>query len=126
MFLITMLVSAVVLYGANNMSPLQVVLGNQSLSLFWALVLSSGVIALVTTFVFPFISDFSAQMKHMLSPMEMMAVFLVVNFATVWLMSRVSQVFGLGISSWLVVLIVSIVLDVVQGAAMMLVEGMKS
>lgn len=126
MFLIIMAVNAVVLHFASGIAPTQVVLSTMSLSYMWALILSSGIISLLTTFVFPFISHFTNQMRHMLSPIEMIVVYFVVNFAAVWLVTRVSQVFGLGVSSWFVALILAAVLDFVQGMAMMLLEKFRT
>lgn len=126
MFVIIMAVNAVIIHLANGMYPTQVVLGTISLSYFWALMLSSGVLSLLTTFAFPFISDFARQMRHMLSPIEMIVVYFVVNFVGLWFVTRVSQVFGLGVSSWMVVLVLAAVLDFVQGMAMMLLEKVRT
>jgi hypothetical protein len=124
-FFVVMAVNALVLHFANAMFPMQVVLGTYSLSYFWSLVLSSGVIALITTFVMPFITDVANQMKKVLSPVEMMIIFFVVNFGAIWLVTRESQVFGLGVSSWLVVLVLAVVMDFLQGLAVMLLDKMK-
>lgn len=62
----------------------------------------------------------------MFSSAEWMASYFVLNFVGVWVVARFANQLGFGISSWVVALVLAVVLDVVQGAAMMQVEKLRS
>lgn len=125
-FLTLMIISGVVIAVANWWFPTNVVLGTISLTPLWAIILSSTAIALITNFALPFIHQWEEQRQKMATPAEMLSIYLGINFATVWLLSRVAEVFGLGVTSWAVVLGLAIALDIFQGAAMMLVENARN
>ena len=112
--------NALVIYLANLMFPNQVVLGNMSLSLWWAIGLSMGKLTLILVLATPLIEAWAKMQKRVLSTMDWMLAFLLINFAALWLITRFSAQFGLGVTSWLVVLILAVVLDMVQGMVMML------
>jgi len=97
-----------------------------SLSLWWALIISSSVISLATVFSMPFINHVETTRQKLWSPAELMGMYFVINFFIIWLLGRVSEVFGLGVSSWLVVLVLAIILDFLQGTVMMMVEKMRN
>ncbi len=117
-FVVLAVVTSVVVYLANMWFPGAVVLGTANISLMWAVFLSAIAVAVIDTFATPFLTEWELKRKRDLSGKEMMAVYLVINFVGLWLVSRFSEVFGLGLSSWLVVLILAAVLDGVQGVAM--------
>ncbi len=60
-------------------------------------------------------------MGKALTTAHWMAGYLAINFVGLWVISRFSEQFGLGISAWWIVLILAAVLDFVQGMGMMLV-----
>ena len=45
--------------------------------------------------------------------------YLVINFVGLWSVARGADVLGLGISSWMIVLVIAVVLDFIQGGVMM-------
>jgi hypothetical protein len=118
-------VSAAVIYLANMWFPAQVVLGTVSLTMWWAVMLSAGTLALITTLVMPFLSEIEHRRGRLLSPVEMMVIYLVVNFAGLWVITRFAEVFGLGVTSWMVVLALAAVLDFFQGIAMVALEKIR-
>ena len=115
-------VNAVVLYLANMFYPKQVVLGTHSLSLVWAILLSMGTLALINTFAIPFAHMIENRRGRMLSSKEWMIKYFFLDFFGLWVISHFSQQFGLGISMWYVSAVLAIVLDVVQGIAMMALQ----
>ena len=117
-FVVLMVVTSVVVYFANMWFPSSVVLGTANISLLWAVLLSGAVIALIDTFAMPFLREWEMKRKRDLSGKEMMVVYLMINVAAVWLVSRFAEIFGLGVASWVVVLILAAVVNVVQGAVM--------
>lgn len=119
-------VHAVVLLLAHYFFPTQVVLGTHSMSLYWALFHSTLIFTVITTFAIPFAHLYENMRKKMLVSHEWMVLYAVLNFVALWVITRYSEQFGLGISAWWVVAILALVLDVVQGAAMMFVEKMRT
>ena len=119
------IVNSAVVSLANLLFPQMVVLGTQSLSPLWALGLSMGVLALMNTFAIPFIRLFESRRKKMLTTNEWMLLYFLLNFGGVWLISRGAEQLGLGITSWVVALVLAIALDVVQGVVMMELEKMN-
>jgi len=122
-FFVMAAVNAVVIFLANMFFPSQVVLGTMSISHTWAVVLSAGTLAWFTMLFFPLVKSWELSKKRNLTPTEMMAAYLVINFVGLWSVTRVSELFGLGLSSWVVVLILAVVLDFLQGMAVMLMDS---
>jgi hypothetical protein len=112
-------VNAIILVLAQMFFPQHIVLGTHALPYYWAVFMSMGKLTLLTTFVMPFVSKYELMRKKIFSPMEWMALYFVVNFVGLWMISRFSEQFGLGFTSWTVVLVLAAVLDFAQGMAMM-------
>ncbi len=110
---------------ANLLFPQMVVLGTQSLSPLWALALSMGVLALMNTFALPLVRVFENKRKRMLNTNEWMILYFLLNFGGVWLVSRAAEQLGMGITSWIVALVLAVALDLMQGIVMMKLEKMK-
>ncbi len=128
-YFILFAVNAVVIYFANMMFPDKVVLSTMSLSSNWSVLLSAGKLALIATFLMPFFTEWEIRRKRVLSPAEWMGGYLLVNAAALWCITRFSEVFGLGVTSWVVVVVLAAVIDFAQGMAMMVfgkVTGNKS
>lgn len=118
-------VSAVVIYLANMWFPSQVVLGTVSLTMWWAVLLSAGALALIDTLALPFLAEFEHRRGRLLSPGEMMVAYLLINFIGLWGITRFAEVFGMGVTSWMVVLALAAVLDFFQGIAMVALEQFR-
>lgn len=125
-FFLMMLANAVVFYLANMFFPDNVVVGNMSLSHLWAIILSSGLLSLIVTFAYPFMMQMETQMKRSWSPPEMMGMYLVINVVSLWFITRASHIFGLGVTSWIVVLIMAFIANLLQGLVMVGVEKMQT
>lgn len=125
-FLILAVVNAVIIFGANLLFPSHVVLGTFTISPLWAIVLSSSALALLSVLVMPLAGVWEHFRKHVLTPKEWMGSFLVLNFVFVWLITRIPDLLGLGVSSWFVVLILAVVLDLAHGVAMMQLEKLRT
>lgn len=125
-FFVLLLVNILVVYLANTWFPQYVVLGTQSISLWWALIHSMSVLALINTFAIPFIRAIENKKGRMLTSKEWMVKYFIINFVGVWVVARFSDQFGFGISSWMVAVVLAVVLDLVQGMSMMQLEKTKS
>jgi len=120
------LINALVVYLANMFFPNQVVLGTMSISRLWSLAIFSTALSLFTVMALPFLKQMEISRGKEMSPPEMMGAFLVINFIVVWLLSRVSEVFGVGVASWMVVLALSVVFDVLQGGVMVAIDKVRT
>lgn len=118
-------VNAVVLLLANAFFPENVVLGTYALSPRWSVFLSMGTLALLDTFAIPFARELERMKGRPLTTQEWMVKYFFLNFAGLWLITRFSEQFGVGVTSWGVVGLLAIVLDFVQGAAMMRLETIR-
>lgn len=124
-YVVLFLVNMVVIHFANTWFPQQVVLGTMSLSVMWALMLSAGKIALIDTLVLPFLTQIEIMRNKIMSPIEMMIAYAIINIVAIWGTTRFAEVFGLGVSSIVVVVVLALVLDFVQGVAMVALEMMR-
>ena len=122
-YLIVPAVSALVIYLANMFFPQSVVLGTMSLSMPWAIALSAGKIALVTTFASAFFTEWEYRNGKLLSPSASIAGYLVVNLANLWFVSRFADIYGLGLSSWMVLVALAFTLNFVQA---MVIKGWQA
>ncbi len=113
------LVNYLVLHLANMFAPMNVVLGTSSISHWWAMYHSVLAFTLIGTAVMPLVSYYEWKNKVTLKPKDWMLLYLVVNFVALWAISRFAENLGLGISSWVVVLVLAAIFDLVQGMAMM-------
>lgn len=120
-----MVVNSVVIYGAHLMFPTHVVLGTFALTAGWALCLSAGKLSLIATLVMPFVTYREWKSKKDFQPKDWMTLYFVVNAVSIYLVSRYAEIYGFGVSSWVVVVALAAVIDVVQGMAMMQLGKVK-
>lgn len=120
-FFATFIVSALVVYGAHLVFPTHVVLGTQSMSPHWALIHSIGTLSLLLTLVMPFMTEYEKLKGKILTPIDWMTAYLLFNVLGLWLITRYSDQFGLGVTSWVVIICLAVVLDFLQGMVMMMV-----
>lgn len=125
-FLVMFTVNSLIVYLASVFFPNQVVLGTQHITAGWALIHAIGSLALINTFAIPFIREFEKKKGRMLTPKEWMIDYFFINFIGIWVIARFAEQLGFGISSWLVAVILSVVLDAVQGMTMMQVEKYRT
>lgn len=85
-----------------------------------------GTLALIGTFSIPFIHRYEKSRGRTLTSRDWMLAYFIINFVGLWVISRYSEQFGFGISSWVVAAVLAAVLDVAQGAAMMQLEKART
>ena len=118
-FLILFVVNALVIMIASKMFPTQVVLGTYSISYWWALYHSVFKLTVISVFVMPFITYYEWKNSVVFSPKQWMLTYFVVNIIAVYEITRYADNLGLGVSSWVVVVLLAAALDWLQGMAMM-------
>ncbi len=120
-FLVQLLLNSVVIWLANIVFPSQVVLGTAYFTLGWAIFHSMLALSLIGTLVVPLFEWKQEMMGKALTSQHWMIGYLAINFAGIWVITRFSEQFGLGISAWWVGLLLAAVFDFVQGMGMMMV-----
>lgn len=124
-YLVLFAVDIAVLWLANSFFPKQVVFGTVNLSPTWAMLHTTGVLALLGTFGIPVAREIERWKGRPLKPGEWMVKYFILNFAALWLLSRFNDGFGFGLSAWWVVAALAAALDFAQGLAMMRLEKMR-
>jgi len=114
-----------VIYLGNMFFPKNIVLGTMSLTPIWSIALSMGVLTLIDTFAIPIVRVIENIRKRMFSTVDWMVAYFLINFVGVWLVARGAEQLGMGITSWVVALILALILDFVQGVVMMQLEKLK-
>ena len=118
-FITLFLTNALVLYFANLLFPKEIVLGTLYLSKGWAIYHSTLIMTVIGTLLIPIDHFHEAKRNKMYTPKEWMIAYFLVNFVSLWLISRLADNLGLGISAWWVALILAAAYDWIQGLAMM-------
>lgn len=118
-YFVFLIINGLVLWLANILFPAKIVLGTWSISKFWAIVHSMGILALIEVFAIPLVREFEIKKKKTFSIKERMIAYLLINTLGIWLIARGAEQFGMGISSWIVAVILALVLSLLQGAVMM-------
>ena len=124
-YFILFVVNTLVILGANALSPTNAVLGNSAISKTWAIIHSVGILTLINTFAIPFVREYEIKRGKMFTSNEWMFAYFVINFVGIWAITRFAESVGFGITSWMVALILAVVLDMVQGIAMMQLEKFR-
>lgn len=117
-FGVMFLVNIVGIYLANLYYPKMVVVGTFGLTSVEALLLSAGVLAAINALLIPLFHVAENARKKMLTDKEWMLGYAVMNTVVLWLMTRIPTVFGLGISSWIPLVSLALVLNLLQGLGM--------
>ncbi len=108
---------------ANMFFPQAVVLGNQLLTPFQGALYSMTIVALMAVGIIPIVEWVANWYQLNFSNTQWLALYWVLNAGAVWLVARFALIAGLGISSWLVAVVLGLVLNLVQGWLMANVVG---
>ncbi|MFH1602148.1 MAG: hypothetical protein ABIB61_04285 [Candidatus Shapirobacteria bacterium] len=125
-YFLIFLANSLVIILTNLLFPNFIVLGTACHTKLWAIIQSMGVLALINTLAIPLIREYENKRGKMLNSQEWMLAYFLVNFAGLWIVARFAKNFGLGISSWVVALVLAIVLDAVQSATMIKLEKFRT
>ena len=124
-FFVLFLCNTLALYFANLMFPNHVVLGTFALTPFWALMLAGGKLTIISLLVMLLVPYKEWKTKKDLKPTDWMKLYFVVNAVSLYLVTRFAEIYGLGVSSWLVIIALALFMDVVQGMTMMQLGKVK-
>jgi len=118
-FFIMFVVNIVVLMLANLVAPNHVVLGTYSITPWWATYHSMFKLSVITTMFMPLVTYYEWKFKIVFSPKQWLMTYFVVNLVVIWEITRFAENLGFGVSSFLVVVILAGIFNLVQGFAMM-------
>jgi hypothetical protein len=74
----------------------------------------------------PFFTEWEHRRGKVLSSAEWSVSYFFVNFIGLWIITRFAEVFGLGVTSWMVVAGLALALDIAQGIVMMKLEKWRT
>lgn len=114
-FVAFFVVHAAVIYLANMFFPQLVVLGNHFFNPTLGLLYAVIPFTLVTVGSIPLIEHVGDAIKRKISNMEWMLYYFVINVAALWILARFAEWIGMGISSWLVVVVLGAIITFAQG-----------
>lgn len=125
-FFVLFIANSVVVSLANTFFPESIVLGTASITPNWALFHAVGTLSVLNVLLIPLIHEYENAREKMFTSKEWTAAYFAINFVGLWTISRFAEQLGMGIASWRVVLVLVLVLDIVQGMAMMAVEKVRT
>ena len=113
-FFVFWVIDALLLYFANMLYPGYYVLGNARLTAFWAVIVSGFVWTAVVWKAVILYNKLGIKDSEVL---KAMLFWLVVNFATLWIVARFSALFGFGVVSYVWVFALAVVGNCLQWLA---------
>jgi hypothetical protein len=125
-YVVLLLTNSFIIAIANLLFPQNIVLGTATIPYAWAIALSMSKLSLIGTFASPFIREYEHRTNKMLTNQQWMLLYFVLNAAGLWLIARFAHIYGLGISSWVVAVILAIFMDLAQGMSMMTLEKYRN
>lgn len=118
-FVVLVVVNVAVLILANSLFPTHVVLGSAAVPYAWAIYHSMFKLTVISIIVMLLVTYWEWKHKMVFSPKQWMMTYFVVNAAILWEITRFADNLGVGVSSWVVLLILAFVFNFVQGMAML-------
>lgn len=109
------LVTVIAFYAAAYLFPSYLVFGTDTISPFAGMLQSSALLSLIVVAAIPVIEMAAAAVGRKVTDSNWMVLYLLINTAGIWVISRFAEVVGMGISSWVVALVLGFVLNVAQG-----------
>lgn len=116
------LLNAVILYVGSILFPTQIVLGNYTLPPILAALTTGVLLTGVMAFTESAIKYYKLKIKK---EMQLAMVYLVGNILGLWVLARLANYTGFGVSSYMVVIVLGIVLNTLQYVVWKMLEGKK-
>lgn len=114
-FFVYFFVDLIILLSTAVMIPTLLVLGNNLVTPLMALILASFLLSFFVVSTVPIMELIVSRFEYEFTSRDWMAIFVAINVFFLWLLARFAQVVGMGISSWMVALVIGIVLSLIQG-----------
>ena len=125
MFVYFMVIDSIILYGAHLLFPNQVVLGTYQISPLLAVIQSMLFFSLFAVVSTPVIELVAHYLKLKLTDLHWIILTFLIDFVGLWLVARLANMLGLGISSWVIVAVLAVCFDLGQGLAIRMLRNTK-
>ncbi len=125
MFVYFMVVDSIILYLGHVVLPSQIVLGTYQISPLLAVIQSMLFFSLLAVVAVPVIELVAQYLKFKLSDLHWIVATFVVDFVGLWMVARLADMLGLGISSWVIVAVLAVCFDLGQGLAIRMLRNAK-
>jgi len=106
--------NSLVTYLAHLIFPTHVVLGTHQIDAWSGLFMAMAILSVVDVGATPVIQLTSDTLNLKLANRDWMILYFVINTVTIWFIGRLAEMVGLGISSWFVAVLLSLVMTGVQ------------
>lgn len=116
------IVNAVVLYAGSIFFPTDIVLGNSILSPILAALVTGVLLSAIMGLPEPIIKALNVKIKN---EMHLALVYLVFNILGLWILARLANYSGFGVSSYIVVIVLGLILNMLQYGVWKMLDGKK-
>lgn len=110
-----LVVTLITYYFFNLLFPTYLVFGTDQISGIAALLQSGALLSLLVVGAIPIIEIIGGALNRKMSDSDWMIIYLAINTIAIWIVSRFAEVVGMGISSWMIALVIGFILTLVQG-----------
>ena len=121
-WLIMAVANAIVIYLASLLFPMLVVLGNDKVPNILALLFTALLLTLILSLVAPVLKILKLKVTGDLS---INTTYGIANIAGLWILGRLASFIGLGISSFVVAIVLGVILSIVQFVLWRTLAGKK-
>ena len=115
-------VNAIVLYVGSMLFPTDLVLGNNILSPVLAALVTGTILSAVMALLEPILKSLKLKIKN---EMHLALVYLVFNILGLWVLAKLANYSGFGVTSYIVVIILGLVLNTLQYGVWKMLDGKK-
>jgi len=119
-FFALFLTNIIILWLAHTLFPTQIVLGTYAISPGWAIYHSMLKLTTIGLLAMQLLTIYQWKQKITFGSQQLMLIHFAINSAALWEITRFATQLGFGISSWIVILLLSLVVTAAQRAAMMI------
>jgi hypothetical protein len=116
-YVLFIIINSAIVYLAHTLFPQSVVLGTHVLSPMIALLQSMLFFTLLVVGSMPVLEILAKTLKYKLSEKSWILIYYAVNVIGLWITARFAELVGMGISSWMVAVILGLVLSLLQSLA---------
>lgn len=125
MYFVHFALNALILSLATLIVPKAVVFGTEFISPSWGIFHVVSLLSLIGILFVPVFELVRENIQRELSMQDWMLGYFVINFVSIWVISRFAEQLGFGISAWWVGAIIAVFLDFAQGFGATLVYKKK-
>jgi len=115
MYFIHFILDAAILFLGTLVASKSIVFGTEFIPPAWGVFHAASLLSLIGILTIPVFEYIREKRQKELSMQDWMIGYFVINFVSVWVISRFAEQLGFGISSWMVAVILAVFLDFAQG-----------